>query len=188
MDEAATIRHYCVGFLIVSVNYSVFRLASLSASAAVHGQSIGENSFHPSLSRLHCQLILQIYGLFCCWIHLRWVRIEMPHLSTIPQDSLWRMMFPCIGYRSSSAAGTGASEAQVATTPTTPTTNGESNVEAGAESSSQLQQPSIHPSTPSLAADPESIPPPAESEDQETDTTGTPNDNEHGDIQVVVQR
>ncbi|KAF9902687.1 hypothetical protein BX616_001851, partial [Lobosporangium transversale] len=41
-------------------------------------------------------LILQLYGFFCCWIHLKWVNIEMPHLFAAdrPPQSLLGLMFP----------------------------------------------------------------------------------------------
>ncbi|KAK3816383.1 MAG: hypothetical protein J3Q66DRAFT_342368 [Benniella sp.] len=143
MDEAATIRHYCVGFLI---------------------------------------LIFQIYGFICCWLHLKWVRLEMPHLTETPQESFWRLVFPCIGSRSGSSSRRDTPMAEVSSS----TTNREPSPSAEAGSSSQ-PQPAAHSSTPSLTADRGSISLPTGSGDQAStevahaDATSTP------DIQVVVQ-
>ncbi|KAG0330998.1 hypothetical protein BG000_011299 [Podila horticola] len=43
-------------------------------------------------------LILQVYGFFCCWLHLRWVHAEMPHLlaPAMPHESLLGLMFPMV--------------------------------------------------------------------------------------------
>ncbi|KAG0049576.1 hypothetical protein BGZ83_005585 [Gryganskiella cystojenkinii] len=46
--------------------------------------------------RANLKLLLQGYGFFCAWIHLKWVCAEMPHLlaPTLPAQSLLGLMFP----------------------------------------------------------------------------------------------
>ncbi|KAF9304834.1 hypothetical protein BGZ74_000433, partial [Mortierella antarctica] len=63
---------------------------------------------------IYAVLILQVYGFFCCWLHLRWVHAEMPHLlaPAMPRESLLGLMFPMATSTSTAeratAAGTGA--------------------------------------------------------------------------------
>ncbi|KAF9941611.1 hypothetical protein BGZ67_004442 [Mortierella alpina] len=53
-----------------------------------------------AIIRVYCArfflLMLQCYGFFCCWIHLKWVLVEMPQLETptLPRQSLLGLMFP----------------------------------------------------------------------------------------------
>ncbi|CAO3572616.1 unnamed protein product [Mortierella alpina] len=53
-----------------------------------------------AIIRVYCarffMLMLQCYGFFCCWIHLKWVLVEMPQLETpaLPRQSLLGLMFP----------------------------------------------------------------------------------------------
>ncbi|KAG0029283.1 hypothetical protein BGZ81_003956 [Podila clonocystis] len=55
-------------------------------------------------------LILQVYGFFCCWLHLRWVYAEMPHLlaPAVPRESLLGLMFPMASSTTEQATTTGA--------------------------------------------------------------------------------
>ncbi|KAF9999869.1 hypothetical protein BGZ80_000505 [Entomortierella chlamydospora] len=63
-------------------------------------------------------LIIQIYGFICCWMHLRWVHAEMPHLitPTSPRETFFEMMVPTALRRS---RGTHATGRAIATTTTT---------------------------------------------------------------------
>ncbi|KAG0330359.1 hypothetical protein BG004_002116, partial [Podila humilis] len=78
-------------------------------------------------------LVIQVYGFFCCWLHLRWVLAEMPQLltPTMPRESLLGLMFPTAASSratttTTAAAGLGTGGAVVAssesTTPGTATT------------------------------------------------------------------
>ncbi|KAF9944405.1 hypothetical protein BGZ72_002426, partial [Mortierella alpina] len=50
--------------------------------------------------RVYCArfsiLMLQCYGFFCCYMHLKWVLVEMPQLATPaqPRQSFLGLMFP----------------------------------------------------------------------------------------------
>ncbi|KAG0294255.1 hypothetical protein BGZ98_001837 [Dissophora globulifera] len=59
-------------------------------------------------------LLVQLYGFFCCWIHLKWVHIEMAHelIASTPQEPPLELMFPCIKGR---LGGRSASETVVDT-------------------------------------------------------------------------
>ncbi|KAG0072300.1 hypothetical protein BGZ93_008534 [Podila epicladia] len=61
---------------------------------------------------IYTVLILQVYGFFCCWLHLRWVHAEMPHLlaPAMPRESLLGLMFPMATSTSTAerAAATGS--------------------------------------------------------------------------------
>ncbi|KAF9202270.1 hypothetical protein BGZ49_007554 [Haplosporangium sp. Z 27] len=39
-------------------------------------------------------LMIQLYGFFCCWMHLRWIHAEMPQLLTAPRETFFQMMVP----------------------------------------------------------------------------------------------
>ncbi|GJJ74106.1 hypothetical protein EMPS_06464 [Entomortierella parvispora] len=58
-------------------------------------------------------LLLQIYGFFCTWMHLKWVSAEMPHLlsPSLPTESLLGLMFP----RAIAASPTGGNREPVMT-------------------------------------------------------------------------
>ncbi|KAF9380895.1 hypothetical protein CPB97_008081 [Podila verticillata] len=74
-------------------------------------------------------LMLQVYGFFCCWLHLRWVLAEMPHLlaPTMPRESLLGLMFPMASSSTSSSteraiSGTGTTGGESGSGQTTTTT------------------------------------------------------------------